>query len=164
MIVPLLNMTGNKYYLCSQVLDELVMYGMRVDETDVPENLYYSKEHQWLSVEGEKCRVGLTDHAQKQLHEIVYIDLPQVGAGVAAGQVMGSVESVKAVSDILSPLSGEVLEVNKNLQENPGTINTSPYKDGWVVVVKASRLNEDLKSLLSAEAYCSHVKTLLETK
>jgi glycine cleavage system H protein len=144
-----------------QSLDKPVMYGMRVGEIDVPENLYYSKEHQWVSVEGEKCRVGLTDYAQKQLHEIVYIDLPQVGAGVTAGQVMGSVESVKAVSDVLSPLSGEVLEVNKNLQEIPGTINTSPYQGGWVAVVKASRLNEDLKLLLSAEAYCSHVKTLL---
>ena len=141
-----------------------MMYRMRVSEIDVPENLYYSKEHQWLSVEGEKCRIGLTDYAQKQLHEIVYIDLPQVGAGVTAGQVMGSVESVKAVSDILSPLSGEILEVNKNLQESPSVVNQSPYQDGWVVVVKASRLDEDLKSLLSAEAYCGHVKTLLETK
>jgi glycine cleavage system H protein len=140
------------------------MYGMRVSEIDVSENLYYSKEHQWVSVEGEKCRVGLTDYAQKQLHEIVYIDLPQVGTAVTAGQVMGSVESVKAVSDILSPLSGEVLEVNKNLQDNPGAVNQSPYQDGWVVVVKASRLDEELKSLLSAEAYCGHVKTLLETK
>jgi glycine cleavage system H protein len=140
------------------------MYGMRVGEIDVPENLYYSKEHQWVSVEGEKCRVGLTDYAQKQLHEVVYVDLPRVGAGVTAGQVMGSVESVKAVSDILSPLSGEVLEVNKNLQESPGVVNQSPYQDGWVVVVKASRLDEDLKSLLSPEAYCAQVRTLLETK
>jgi glycine cleavage system H protein len=135
---------------------------MRVDEFDVPENLYYSKEHQWLSVEAEKCRVGLTDYAQKQLHEIVYVDLPSPGAGVTAGEVMGSVESVKGVSDIFSPLSGEVLEINKNVQENPGIINTNPYKDGWVVIVKASKLKEDLASLLSAEAYCSHIKTLLK--
>jgi glycine cleavage system H protein len=136
--------------------------GMRVDEFDVPENLYYSKEHQWLSVEGEKCRVGLTDYAQKQLHEIVYVDLPKPGAGVTTGEAMGSVESVKGVSDIFSPLSGEVLEINKNVQENPGIINTNPYKDGWVVIVKASKLKEDLASLLSAEAYCSHIKTLLK--
>jgi glycine cleavage system H protein len=75
---------------------------------------------------------------------------------------MGSVESVKGVSDIFAPLSGEVLEINKNAQENPGIINTSPYKDGWVVVVKASKLKEDIASLLSAEAYCSHIKTLLK--
>ncbi|WP_455363456.1 glycine cleavage system protein GcvH [[Eubacterium] cellulosolvens] len=137
---------------------------MRVDEVDVPENLHYSKEHQWLSIEGERCRVGLTDYAQKQLHEIVFIDLPEVGAKVTAEQIMGSVESVKAVSDIFSPVSGEVLEVNKNVQDSPGIINKSPYQDGWVVVVKASELKEDQKSLLSAEAYCSHIKTLLEAK
>lgn len=137
---------------------------MHVDEIDVPENLYYSREHQWLSVEGEKCRVGLTDYAQKQLHEIVFIDLPGAGAGVIAGQVIGSVESVKAVSDIFSPISGEVLEVNKNVQESPGIINKSPYQDGWIVVVKALKLEEEVKSLLSPEAYCSHVKTLLESK
>ena len=137
---------------------------MRVDEVDVPENLYYSKEHQWLSIEGERCRVGLTDYAQKQLHEIVFIDLPEVGAKVTDGQIMGSVESVKAVSDIFSPVSGEVLEVNKNVQDSPGIINKSPYQDGWVVVVKPSEPKEAQKSLLSAEAYCSHIKTLLEAK
>jgi len=137
---------------------------MRVDEIDVPESLYYSKEHQWLMVEEEKCRVGLTDYAQKQLHEIVFIDLPEAGAAVTAGQVMGSVESVKAVSDILSPVSGEVLEVNKNAQQSPGIINKSPYHDGWIVDVKASKLKEEMKSLLSAEAYCSHIKSLLEAK
>lgn len=137
---------------------------MRVDEIDVLENLYYSKEHQWLSVEGEKCRVGLTDYAQKQLHELVFVDIPEVGKEVTAGQIMGSVESVKAVSDIFSPVSGEVLEVNKSVQDNPGIINKSPYQDGWVVVVKAPKLKEELKSLLSAEAYCKHIKTLLEAK
>jgi len=146
------------------LLERSVISGMRVDEIDVPENLYYSKEHQWLSVEGEKCRVGLTDYAQKQLHEIVFIDLPGVGGAVTTGQIMGSVESVKAVSDIFSPVSGEVQEVNKNVQDSPGIINKSPYQDGWVVVVKASNLKEDLKSLQSPEAYCSHIKTLLEAK
>lgn len=137
---------------------------MRVDEIDVPENLHYSKEHQWLSVEGEKCRVGLTDYAQKQLHELVYIDLPEKGAEARAGQLMGSVESVKAVSDIFSPVSGEVVEVNKNVQDSPSIINKSPYQDGWIVIVKPSKLKEELKSLLSADAYCSHIKTLLEAK
>jgi len=137
---------------------------MRVDEIDVPENLYYSKEHQWLSVEEQKCRVGLTDYAQKQLHELVFIDLPAVGAGVTVGQIMGSVESVKTVSDIFSPVSGEVVDVNKSVQESPGIINKSPYQDGWIVAVKPSKLKEELKSLLSAEAYCSHVKGLLEAK
>jgi len=137
---------------------------MRVDEIDVPENLHYSKEHQWLSVEGERCRVGLTDYAQKQLHELVYIDLPEESAQVTGGQLMGSVESVKAVSDIFSPVSGEVVEVNKNVQDSPSIINKSPYQDGWIVIVKPSKLKEELKSLLSADAYCSHIKTLLEAK
>jgi len=137
---------------------------MRVDEIDVPDNLYFSKEHQWLSVDGEKCRVGLTDYAQKQLHELVFIDLPEVGREVTAGQIMGSVESVKAVSDVFSPVSGEILEVNKDVQESPSIINKSPYQDGWVVVVKASKLKEELESLLSPEAYCRHIKTLLEAK
>jgi len=137
---------------------------MRVDEIDVPDNLYYSKEHEWLAVDGEKCQVGLTDYAQKQLHEIVFIDLPSAGGGVNAGQIMGSVESVKAVSDIFSPVTGEVLEVNRNVQENPGIINKSPYQDGWLVKVRASDLKEELRSLLSAQAYCSHIKTLFEAR
>jgi len=137
---------------------------MRVNDINVPEGLYYSKEHQWLLVEGEKCRVGVTDYAQNRLHEIVFLDLPEAGAKVTAGEVMGSVESVKGVSDISSPVSGEVLEVNKNAHENPGIINKDPYQDGWLVVVKASNLKEDQKSLLSAEAYCSHIKALLEAK
>jgi len=164
MIAQLLNTISNKYSQNAGVQERWVISGMRVDEIDVPENLYYSKEHQWLSVEGEKCRIGLTDYAQKQLHEIVFIDLPAAGGGVTAGQIMGSVESVKAVSDIFSPVSGEVLEVNKNVQESPGAINKSPYQDGWIVVVKASKLEEEVKSLLSAEAYCSHIKALLEAK
>ncbi len=137
---------------------------MRVDEIDVPENLHYSKEHQWLSVQGEICSVGLTDYAQKQLHEIVFVDVPEAGGGLTAGQVMGSVESVKAVSDIFSPISGDVLEVNKNVRETPGIINKSPYEDGWLVRIKPSNLREEVGSLLSAEGYCSYIKTLLEAK
>lgn len=137
---------------------------MRIEDIDVPDNLHYTKEHQWLLAEGERCRIGLTDYAQKQLHEIVFIDLPGVGGAVNAGQAIGSVESVKTLSDIFSPVSGDVLEVNKSVQDSPGVINKSPYQDGWLVILKASKLKEELKSLLSAEAYGSHIRALLEAK
>ena len=126
---------------------------MKVEDTDVPEDRYYTREHEWMKVEDGKCRVGITDYAQNSLHEVVYVDLPNVGKELAQNAVFGTVESVKAVSELYSPIAGEVVERNEKLVDSPELVNQQPYGGGWIVVVKPSRLEADLKSLLDAKAY-----------
>lgn len=133
---------------------------MKVDDTEVPEELYYTKEHEWVKIENEKCRVGITDYAQKSLHEVVYVDLPNVSKVLTQNAVFGTVESVKAVSELYSPVSGEVVERNDELLNSPELVNQQPYSTGWIVVVKPSRLQDELKELLNAEAYAKFLQEL----
>jgi len=103
---------------------------------NVPDDLYYAESHEWVRVEGENARVGITDHAQAELTDVVYVELPKVGAkGTAKGQI-AVVESVKAASDIYAPVSGTVVESNKALEGNPALINTDPFGEGWIFVLK----------------------------
>ncbi len=131
---------------------------MKVDDYEIPEGLYYTKEHEWLKVDNEKCRVGITDYAQKSLHEVVYVDLPIVGKSLTQTTTFGTVESVKAVSELYAPVSGEVVERNEKLGDSPELVNQDPYGAGWIVVVKPSRLQEDLKTLLSHEGYAKYLQ------
>ncbi len=133
-------------------------------EYTVPEDLYYTKEHEWVRIEGDKCRIGVTDYAQNSLHEIVYVELPKVGAKVAQNQSLGTVESVKAVADVYSPISGEVLEVNKTLSDAPELVNKSPYRDGWITLIRPEDLKKDLPSLLKAQSYRDFLKQITEKK
>jgi glycine cleavage system H protein len=135
---------------------------MQVGEYQVREGLYYTKEHDWVKLEGGLCRVGISDFAQKSLHEIVYADLPKVGLRVKQMESMGTVESVKAVSDVFSPITGEVLEVNEKLSEQPELINRSPYDDGWIAVIKPEKLEEELKNLLDHNGYAKYLEELLK--
>jgi glycine cleavage system H protein len=121
-----------------------------------PDDYRYTKEHEWVSVDGGVGTIGITDHAQHELGDIVYVDLPKVGFTMAQGNIVGSVESVKAVSDIYSPVSGEVTEVNAILAETPETLNEDPHGAAWLVKVKLSSPDE-LKSLLSAEDYRKYI-------
>lgn len=121
-----------------------------------PEDLLYTKEHEWIRVEGDAGVIGITFHAQKELGDIVYVDLPQVGAAVAAGKTLGSVESVKAVSDIYAPVSGEVVAVNGELTSQPEKINQDPHGGAWLVKVRLSNPGE-LAGLLNAAAYQAYV-------
>jgi glycine cleavage system H protein len=121
-----------------------------------PENFRYTKEHEWVQIAGDVGIVGITDHAQKELGDIVYVDLPKVGTRVEKGKPLGSVESVKAVSDIFAPLSGEVLEVNDILSNKPETLNEDPHGAGWLVKIKLSAPGE-IQQLLSAEDYQKYV-------
>lgn len=105
---------------------------------NVPEDLKYTETHEWIRVGGDTATVGITDHAQHELTDIVYVDPPKVGAKVSAGQAAAVVESVKAASDIYSPVDGEVTEVNAALADNPSLVNTSPYEDGWLFKVRLS--------------------------
>jgi glycine cleavage system H protein len=117
----------------------------------VRDDLLYTKEHEWVKIEGGTATVGITDYAQKQLGDIVYVELPGPGTKVEAMKPFGTVEAVKAVSDLFSPLTGEVLESNSNLASDPAVIKASPYGDGWMVKIKVSNPQEAAGLLKAAE-------------
>jgi glycine cleavage system H protein len=121
-----------------------------------PSNLHYTKEHEWVRVAEDIAVVGITDHAQKELGDIVYVELPKVGSTVEQGKSLGSVESVKAVSDIYAPVSGEVIEVNDALSTAPEKLNEDPHGAAWLVKIRLSKPDE-IKQLLSADAYQAYV-------
>lgn len=120
------------------------------------EGLKYSKEHEWVKVDGNKAYIGITDHAQSSLGEIVFVELPETGAELNAGDVLGVVESVKAASDVYTPVSGVVTEVNEELEESPEKINEAPY-ESWIAVMELSDLSE-LDMLLDADEYEEYCK------
>ncbi len=122
-----------------------------------PENFRYTKEHEWVLVEGDTGTIGITDHAQEELGDIVYVDLPKPGVRVEQGKSLGSVESVKAVSDVYSPVSGEVLAVNEVLADKPETLNSSPHGEGWLVKLRLSAPAE-IESLMTAADYQNYVE------
>lgn len=118
----------------------------------VPKELRYSEEHEWVKVEDGKVRVGITDFAQSELGDIVFVELPQVGDELSANEPFGSVESVKTVSELYAPISGKVVEVNGELEDSPELVNESPYEQAWMIVVEPADLSE-VDSLLTAEQY-----------
>ena len=121
-----------------------------------PENYKYTKEHEWILVEGDTGTIGITDHAQHELGDIVYVDLPKAGSTVEQGKALGSVESVKAVSDIYSPVNGEVIESNADLAAAPEKLNADPHGAAWLVKVKLSDLAE-IEGLMSAADYQAYL-------
>ncbi len=126
---------------------------------NVPEGLYYSKDHEWLRVEGETGTVGITDHAQHSLGDVVYVELPKKGESFSAHDTFGSVESVKAVSELFLPVAGEVTEVNESLTDEPEKVNNDPYGEGWMLRVRLSNRGE-VDSLLSAAEYEDYIGSL----
>jgi glycine cleavage system H protein len=117
-----------------------------------PEELKYTKDHLWVAVSGDTATIGITDYAQNELGDIVFVEMPEVGSSTSKGDNMGSIESVKSVSDIIAPLSGEVTEINKQLEDSPETINSSPYDDGWIAKVKMQDKSE-ADELMDHQAY-----------
>ena len=121
---------------------------VKVEGYEVPEGLYYTKEFEWVKIEGDKVRVGITDYAQKQLREIVYAELPSTGSQTKQNEPYGTVESVKAVSDLVAPISGTIEEVNAEVQSKPELLNEDPYAKGWLLVVKPSNLQAELVNIM----------------
>lgn len=121
-----------------------------------PDDLHYSRSHEWVRVEGDTATVGITEYAQKELGEVVYVELPEVGHVFDSGQEFGTVESVKAVSELFSPVAGEVTEVNKQAVEDPAALNEDSYGDGWLIKLKLS--TDDLTDLMDAKGYEAFVK------
>ena len=120
----------------------------------VLKDLRYTADHTWVKAEGDRVKVGITDYAQKELGDVVFVDLPDVGEIFSAKNVMVSIESVKAVSEINAPVSGEIMEVNEDLEHSPELVNQDPYKKGWIAIIEYSEKNE-LKGLLSASEYAA---------
>lgn len=118
----------------------------------VLKDLKYAESHEWVKVEGDSATIGITDHAQDHLGDVVYVELPEVGNSVKQGEGFGAVESVKATSDVYSPVSGKVVEVNEELTPSPGLVNASPYEGGWIMKVELSNKDE-LNSLLDSDQY-----------
>jgi glycine cleavage system H protein len=118
----------------------------------IPEDLYYSEEHEWVRLDDDVATIGITDYAQEQLGDIVYVDLPQVGETVESGAVIGELESTKSVSDVFSPLSGEIMARNETLDGGAEVINSDPYGEGWLIKVRTSD-DDVVESLLTPEAY-----------
>jgi len=130
-----------------------------ISELQFPGDFLYAKDHEWAKPEGDKVRVGLSDYAQDQLGDIVFVELPQVGARHAKGGQFGTVESVKAVSELYMPVGGEVLSVNKALEDSPELLNKEPYESGWIIEIKLNEPGE-LKNLMNRDAYLGHLKGL----
>jgi len=128
-----------------------------VSELKFPAELGYVDSHEWVRSEGGRARIGITDYAQDQLGDVVYVELPAPGKSFAKGAAFGSVESVKAVSELYMPIGGKVVEINAALENSPELVNTSPYDQGWMIVVEASQA-EELKALLSVQTYRDKLK------
>ncbi len=123
----------------------------------IPENLFYSKEHEWVKVQGGECVIGITDFAQEQLTDIVYVEIPESGTVLKKDEIFGVVESVKSVSDIFSPLSGEIVSINQDVIDAPELINGDPYGDGWLIRIVMDDETE-LDDLMDAEEYLVYIE------
>jgi glycine cleavage system H protein len=127
--------------------------------SNIPENLRYSKDHEWVAVEGDVATIGITDYAQASLGDVVYVDLPRAGDKFDAHEAFGSVESVKAVSEVFTPVGGEVIEVNEALNDSPEKVNSDPYGEAWFIKLKMSNPGE-ADALLSADEYEEYLSSI----
>ena len=125
---------------------------VKVEDYEVPENLCYHKEYLWAKQEDGKVKIGMIDFAQKQLHDIVFVELPSVGDTITQNEPFGTLESVKAVSDLIAPISGTIETVNEELESKPELLNEDPYGEGWILIVAPTNLDADLKVLLNFES------------
>ncbi len=125
---------------------------VKVEDYEVPENLYYHKEYLWAKVENGKVKIGIIDFAQKQLNDIVYVELPSVGDAITQNEPFGTLESVKAVSDLVAPVSGTVESINEELEAKPDLVNEDPYGEGWLLIVAPTNLDAELKEIMNFDA------------
>ena len=133
---------------------------MKIEGYDIHEDRYYTKDHEWIIVEQDQCRIGITDYAQKTLHEVVFAELPEVGREIKKTENFANLESVKAVAEVYAPLSGKILKINDELNNNPELINKSPYDKGWIAIIQPSIQDEEIKLFMDAEKYGDFIKEL----
>lgn len=135
---------------------------VKVDDYEVAEGLYYSKDYMWVKIENGKAKIGITDYAQKQLREIVFAELPSAGDTIKVGDPFGTLESVKAVSDLTAPLSGTIDEVNEEVGSRPELLNEDPYGEGWLLILSPTDLKKELKELMDFDKAVEWHKKLIE--
>lgn len=135
---------------------------VKVEGYEVPENLYYHKEYLWASVENGKVKIGISDFAQKQLNDIVYVELPSVGDTITQNEPFGTLESVKAVSDLIAPVSGTIEQVNEELDSMPELLNEDPYGKGWLIILAPTNLEAELKEIMNFDAAVEWQKELIK--
>lgn len=128
-------------------------------EYRVPEDLYYTKEHIWVKIEGDIATIGITDYGQHQLGDVVFIDMPEMGREIESGEVIASVESVKAISEVYAPLTGKIIEISEDLSNDPSTINSDPYGDGWICDIQIKDPTE-VEDLMTADDYRAYLEEL----
>jgi len=128
-----------------------------IDELNLPDDLRYATDHEWTKLEGDKVKIGIDDYAQDQLGDIVFVELPEVGATLSKGEEFGTVESVKAVSELFMPIGGEILAINAALEDTPEHVNNNPYNEGWMIEVKPSDVSE-MDALMDKDAYLKLLK------
>jgi glycine cleavage system H protein len=133
----------------------------QIDELVTPNDVRYTDNHEWARVEGQIIRIGVTDYAQDQLGDIVFVDVPQIGKKLKKGEECGTLESVKAVAEVYMPVSGEIAAINTSLENSPGLVNTAPYSEGWLAEIKPSAPSE-MEGLMGSEAYIETLKGLAE--
>ena len=136
------------------------MAHLKFKDYDIPDDLLYTKEHEWAQSSKTSVKVGITDYAAKTLNDVVYVSLPKVGDKLAQLKAFGTVESIKAVSELYSPISGTVMKVNEELQSHPELVNRSPYEKGWLLVVQPSSFGSEKRTLLHAKAYVNHLSSI----
>ncbi|WXG42971.1 MAG: glycine cleavage system protein GcvH [Promethearchaeati archaeon SRVP18_Atabeyarchaeia-1] len=137
---------------------------VKVGDYNIPDELMYTKDHEYAKIEEDLVTVGITDYAQKSLRDIVYVELPKQGTQVTQGSEFGSIESVKAVSELYAPMSGVVEEINSELENSPEKVNEDPYGEGWIIKIKSSDVGADKAKLLNSKAYAKLVKESSEKK
>jgi glycine cleavage system H protein len=130
-----------------------------MEEYRIPENLYYTKEHIWVKIEDDVATIGITDYGQHQLGDVVFVDLPELGREVESGEVIASVESIKAVSEIYSPITGKIISINEDLANDPSFINSDPYGDGWIADIQMKDPTE-IEDLMTADDYKAYLEEL----
>lgn len=133
---------------------------VKVEDYEVPENLCYHEEYLWAKVEDGKVKIGMSDFAQKQLNDIVYVELPSVGEAITQNEPFGTLESVKAVSDLIAPISGTIEAVNEELEAKPDLVNEDPYGEGWLLIVAPTNLDADLAAIMNFDAAVAWHKKL----
>lgn len=136
---------------------------MKVDGYNVPDDLHYSKEHEWIRIENEGCiKIGITDYAQQMLKEITFVYLPEKGTTFNISETVCTVESIKAISELFNPFTGEIIQVNDQLLKKPSIINEEPYGKGWIITIRPLKFKEEVKKLINSEQYARYIKGLIK--
>jgi glycine cleavage system H protein len=135
---------------------------IEIEGYKIIEDLLYSKDHVWIKIENNKAKIGITDYIQKNLHDIVYIELPEINSNISQGKQIALIESIKTISEIHSPLTGKIIKINEELKSKPELINESPYEDGWIAIIEPKNFEKEKNNFLNFEKYLEYIKEIIE--